>query len=192
MFRLKSLLNEIDHKVWIDSKRKLIGNYEFQGHLSDQKNISLKNEDDFTEDDVEPLYNQPPGFWTSTVIKNLETFITDWIDYHIGDEYFHGFTVVNDPDILRIRTSYEYNQAIRKYGETYKEIVKGFDWVEISNDYDAVHVSDYALNQEPLEWWSTESTLWFRPKGHLKHQFTWEIDLDEIPDVVKDNPQPPV
>jgi len=31
-----------------------------------------------------------------------------------------------------------------------------------------------------------------KANNYLKHQFTWKIDEDNIPDVVKDDPQPPI
>jgi len=170
---VRNVLLEVDAQTRRESEietfENLKGSYKLQGHGSDEREIELRNVSDVEVGNKH--INKPyKGFWTSTVFQDAETFKTKWSDFGSSEalqsDYFHVFTIKGSPNVLHVGS--------RKKAETvYNEY--STNWSRIANEFDAFHVYKDALTTSHYEYWDIESTVWFRPKDHLKKQFVWKV-----------------
>lgn len=154
---------------------KLERKYRFQGHLSFDKKIDLEN--------AVGGRTFLDGFWTSTIYKEKDKFMTKWTklinnDLAYGptnesEGYFHLYTIVNNPNIYHVNSENKAEKFLDKY---HRESKKGVKWEKISKKFDAVHLLEGGLENEFFKLFNVESTIWFRPKDHLKEQFVWKME----------------
>jgi len=192
MYKFQNILSEISEEK-ADKFKDLVGSYNFQGHLSKNKKILLKNTQPSNVDPIPYMdliggkakghYHPPNGFWTSTIYKGYEGFVTKWLKskyQQTENQYFHAYTIDGNPDIIHLESRDDvfklYDES--KYYDYNKENEKVVRWKDIAEDKDDVHVYGSAIDTVYFKHWTVESTVWFNPLDYLKEEFTWKIQKE--------------
>jgi len=190
MVRFKHLLKEQSENQ-VEKFEELKGSYSFQGHVSRKKDLELRNMGPKAVEPDEPLKKggeseaivqermTPFGFYTSTIYKDMDKFITKWTDSRFTNpkgSYLHAFTVSSSADILHVESKKDVEDVKETY-QTETEENAALDWSRIYGDFDGVHVFGEALSTFQFKAWDLESTIWFKPKNNLQKQFTWKLDF---------------
>ncbi len=188
--KFKNLLKK-QNENQVKKFKELKGSYSFQGHVSNKKDLELRNmgpkavepevllkKDGKSEAIVQERIT-PYGFYTSTIHEGVDGFTTKWADSRFTNpkgSYLHAFTVSGFPNILHIGSDKEVENVKEKY-QTETEENAALDWSKIYEDFSGVHVFGEALDTFQFKAWDLESTIWFKPKDNLQKQFTWKLDF---------------
>lgn len=131
------------------------------------------------ESDVKPLtrqFDHKPhgGFWTSTYKPGIISAWIDWCSSEQPEWFLYPYWLVTpheSANILTIQNGRDWRKFIVEFGDhesEYGHMLGRFDWCEVEQQYDAIHMSDtyvYAGRYRHsfcTSAWDVESTCFFR------------------------------